>query len=160
MNTTFTINLSTDAITREVLAVAALNSLQYNINDEKSPLLNSDHKPAFLSQTKGSLSNILLHIIPYVASCNIGEELPKDGSDHIFRLELHLNKHTSSSDIATLRQALEHTIAFDILYVCYMDHNAKLCDRYATLAQASLDNTLRLLSKASIKNSKRVMNWI
>lgn len=154
------ISLSSDAIIREVLAIAALNGLQYDTDDQKIPLLTTDQKPALLLQAKGSLSTLLLHLLPHVASCNINDNLPDDGSDHLFQLELYLDCEATSSQIATLRHSLEHTIALDILYVCYMAHNSPLSDRYATLAQASLNDTLRLIDNTTRRFGKRVMNWL
>jgi len=160
MKNSVLISLSSDAIISEVLAIAALNGLQYNSDDQKIPLLNYDQKPALLLQAKGSLSAILLHLLPHVTSCNINDKFPDDDSDHLFQLEIRLDSEATSSHIATLRHSLEHTIALDILYVCYMAHNSPLSDRYATLAQASLNDTLRLIDNTSQCFGKRVMNWL
>lgn len=160
MRQTFTINLSTNAITREVLAVAALNNIMDNNLGDKIAILTPDQKPALVRQAQASLGNILLHLLPHIASCNINDELPADGSEHLFRIEVYLDSDATSSDIATLRHSIEHTIALDTLCVCYMGHDEAMSNRYQALAMAALNDIRRLVDKTSGQRSVRVMNWI
>lgn len=160
MRKTFTITISTNAITSEVLAVAALNNIMDNNIGDKISILTPDQKPALVRQTQASLGNILLHLLPHVASCNINDQLPTDGSEHLFNIEVYLNPDATSNDIITLRHSIEHTIALDTLCVCYMEHDKAMSDRYQALATAALNDICRLIDNTSGPNSVRVMNWI
>lgn len=159
MRKTSTLSLSTDAITEQILAIAALNGLQYRLDDDNIPMLTTDQRPALTMQVKSSFAFILLHMMPHVVSCNINEPATDD-SDNLLLLELSLDTAATDMTALTVRTAIERAIVMDTLHACYLGHDTGMSDRYKALADESLTEVRRLIDTASATSAGRIMHWI
>lgn len=149
------ITLSTDAILQEIYAASALRYFQNSESSECPPMLSRDQRQALKLQVKDSFAHVVLRLLPHVASCNLNNETAEDAisdddGDIMLSLDLYVPRTFPESAAGTLRHALEHAVAMDVMHLCYIGHDARLSNRHADLAEESIEIIKQLILSASL----------
>lgn len=164
--TTISLNLSSDAIMREVYAISALHSLQ-NINNNKTscPILNRDRQPALRLVVKDAFAFIILKTVPHLTGCNLNNETSTGVADEspdadcIMSIDLSLPDGFPDTAIGSLRHAIENAIAMYTLHLCYLNYDDTLSRRHENLANETIAGISNLIASSRASTPRIIPHY-
>lgn len=149
MTQTISLNLSTEAIMNEILAISALRCLS-NSDESRPPILTRDRAPALKLLIKDAFAFVVMKIISYVEKCNLNDlsASPTD-DDEILSVDLCVNNDVSSTITNAMRVTLNNCIAAYALHICYIGHDNTTSEQHLRIANAEIAALQQLLSTTS-----------
>lgn len=147
----FSLNLSTEAILRNIYSASALYSINKGGNTQLPPILTRDNEPSLRLLVKDAFAFVTLKFVAYVESCNINGETEmgsvddSSGGEMILQVDLRVGDDTPSPVATVLRVALERAIAAYSLHICFLGHDEDTSGSYLAIANEQSQKISQLL---------------
>lgn len=151
------LSFSIEAVSREIYAASALRYFQNCSSGACPPMLTRDRREALRLLIKDAFANIMLRLLPHIASTNLSTLAE---TDDILTVEVNFPAGFASERAEVVRQAVEHAIAMDAMHLCYMGHDDELSMRHAELSAQSVARVKELLRAYPSDLVAIVSHWL